>query len=138
MHAQRALLYSQTISDLQRKIIIVIPGKIQGFCLCGNPLKGVIQEPPAAFFRVLYTLFYAKNLTIAQRNTMLAVSTGPFYFLSEKHSVLPEPRFPPLYTGFLKNATHFFRRIKHTGIIRLQGYRAPAVLIRAAMTFPRR
>lgn len=90
---------------LQGKILMVIFGKIQRFCLDGNPLAGIIPEFIARIFNGAKALFDAENFSILQMCPILAVRAGAFYFFSKQHGNILRSSLPLLYTNWRAIAT---------------------------------
>ena len=56
---------------LQGKILIVIFGKVKGFCFGWDPLAGIVFELPALVIHCTHALLDTKNLSI----TIIAISS---------------------------------------------------------------
>lgn len=93
---------------LQRKIFVVIFGKVQSLCFLRNTLAGIIAKPPALVIRHPNSFFDAKNLTILKLCAIFAVDTKMFYFFTKQHTGTSGDLLQLLYTRNSGIATSFF------------------------------
>ena len=73
---------------LQAEIVLIVPGKIQGLGLVGDPFAGIIAEPETFICFGFHSLFCAENDTILQACPMGTVNAGALNFFSEQHMYL--------------------------------------------------
>ena len=69
----------------ERKILLIIFGKIQRLGLYRNALAGIIPESPAFSVNWFDALFRAEDGFLIQFHTMMAVAAAAADVLSEKH-----------------------------------------------------